>query len=437
MRVVYLAAGAGGMYCGSCLRDNRLVAALRDGGRDVLLVPLYTPLRTDEPDVSTKRVAFGGVNVWLDSAFAPYRRAPSALRRLLDSRPVLQLAGRFSARTAATGLGPLTLAVLRGEEGPQRRELDRLVEHVAELRPRLVNLANLLFVGQAKRLREALGIPILCTLSGEDLFIDQLPAPWRDDALAEIRRRAADVDGFIAVTRYFAERAADYFGLPAECIHHVPLGIHPEPFAAGKVEGLADAGRSERNKIALTIGYFARVAPEKGLHALVDAVLDLHRAGRAVSLRVGGYRPATAAAYFREQWKRLEDGGLAERCEDWGELDLAGKTAFFRGLDVLSVPAVYPEAKGLYVLEAMAAGVPVVQPRAGSFPELVDATGGGLLYDPAEKGALVRALARLIDEPALRCRLAKSGQAAVAQQFTARQMAERTWQVYERYASRS
>jgi glycosyltransferase involved in cell wall biosynthesis len=427
---VYLAAGAGGMYCGSCLRDNRLAATLRAQGRDIVLVPLYTPLRTDEPDVSNARVSFGGINVYLSQVFPAIRFAPAFVRRFFDSGLLLRLAGRLSSRTAARTLGPLTVAVLRGENGPQGAELERLIDTLRELRPDVVNLANLLFIGQARRIHEALGVPVICTLSGEDLFIDQLPPRWRDEAIGEIRRRATDVHAYISVTNYFAARAVDYFGLPAERMHVVPLGVSPEHF-------LANGSNPDRAARPFTIGYFARIAPEKGLDVLVDAFVELCREGRDCRLIIGGYRPETARKYFEGAWQKLVQAGVADRCLDVGEPDLAGKVEFFQSIDVLSVPAVYPEAKGLYVLEAMAAGTPVVQPRTGSFPELVETSGGGLLYDSVGPDGLAPTLARLMDEPGLRARLGKSGQAAVARHFSAAQMAERTWRIYERLASPS
>src|ERR1043165_1330623 len=90
MKIIYLAAGAGGMYCGSCLHDNTLAAALLALGEDVLLVPTYTPLRTDEPNVSIDRVFFGGINVYLQEKSSLFRHTPWWMDRWLDHPALLE-----------------------------------------------------------------------------------------------------------------------------------------------------------------------------------------------------------------------------------------------------------------------------------------------------------------------------------------------------------
>ena len=231
MRVAYLAAGAANMLCGSCLRDNRLAATLIEQGRDVLLIPLYTPLRSDEPSIAGRTVYFGGLNVYLQQVSSLFRRTPRWIDRLLDARPVLRAIGRWSANTRPEALGALTVSVLRGEDGRQRKEVERLTHALRELGPDLINLPNLMFVGLARRLKNELNVPIVCTLSGEDVFLDGLSEPHRSTAMDLIRRRAADVDGFIAVTRYYAAHAAERFGLPRDRVHAVPMGV-PNRIAA-------------------------------------------------------------------------------------------------------------------------------------------------------------------------------------------------------------
>lgn len=114
-------------------------------------------------------------------------------------------------------------------------------------------------------------------------------------------------------------------------------------------------------------------------------------------------------------------------------MDRPGKLEFFQSLDVLSVPTIYRESKGLFVLESLACGVPVVQPRHGSFPELIEATGGGRLYEPGDADALADAIAELMDDPALRAKLGEAGRNAVRASFSDEVMAEETWKVYERF----
>ncbi|MFQ5490925.1 MAG: glycosyltransferase family 4 protein [Phycisphaerae bacterium] len=422
-KVVYLAAGAGGMFCGSCLRDNRLAVTLARQGRDITLLPLYTPLQTDEPDASVGQVYYGGINVYLQQHLALFRHTPRFLDRLLDSPRLLRSLGRFAARTQPEQLGRLTVSVLQGDHGPQRKELDRLIEGLARHQPDLINLPNLLFSGVAGPLKKALGVPVLCTLSGEDFFVDQLPEPFRSQALDLIARGSDHIDGFVAVTRYFGDRAARHFHLPTEKVHHVPMGVPvdsskppatppPEPF---------------------TIGYLARICPEKGLAELADAFVRIRKEGRACRLRVAGYLSPAHQSYWEQVQAGIAEAGFGKDVDDVGQVDLAGKQRFLQSVHVLSVPAVYPEAKGLYVLEALAAGVPVVQPAEGSFVELIEQTGGGLLVPPGDIQALADGLGQLMDDDELRVKLASQGRSAVAEGFSEEVMAQKTWALYSRF----
>src|SRR5437762_1904950 len=107
MNIVQLTPGAAGMYCGGCMRDNALVAALRKLGHDALLLPLYTPLTTDEPDNSAGRVFFGGLNVFLQQKLSLFRVTPRWMDNLLDSPALLRMATRFAVKTAPDELGAL------------------------------------------------------------------------------------------------------------------------------------------------------------------------------------------------------------------------------------------------------------------------------------------------------------------------------------------
>src|ERR671920_2406288 len=128
MKILSITAGAAQMYCGSCLRDNALAAELIRRGHDVLLMPVYTPTLTDEPNVSEPRVLLGGISVYLEQHSALFRRTPRLLDRLWDSKLALKLASRSSIQTSPKMLGELTVSMLRGEEGNQRKELGKLLD---------------------------------------------------------------------------------------------------------------------------------------------------------------------------------------------------------------------------------------------------------------------------------------------------------------------
>ena len=415
------------MYCGTCIHDNTLAAALMKLGCQVALVPTYTPLRTDEEDVSIDRVFYGGINVYLQLKSALFRHTPRLLDRSLDNPTLLKALSRFSASTSAKDLGELTLSVLQGEEGRQKKELDKLVDWLkAEFKPDIVVLTNSMFVGFARRMRQQLGVPVLCALQGEDIFLEDLVEPYKGLALAELRRRAAEVDGFVAPCAYYADFMSDYLQVPAARIDVVELGI--------KLEGHNQAPKRRADRF--TLGYLARICPEKGLHILVEAfgALAQKPQNAHLHLAIAGYLGKGDEAYFSEVQKRLEALGLADRYHYWGEVDRQQKLDFLSGLDVFSVPTVYREPKGLFLLEAMASGVPVVQPRHGAFPQLLEATGGGLLVDEAAAAAVAAGIAQLMEDDALRQRLGNAGQEAVHAHYSEAVMAEKTLTVLRRYA---
>ena len=426
MRVAYLASGAAGMYCGSCLRDNRLAATLIAQGRDVVLMPLYTPLRTDEPDVSRTPVYFGGINVFFAHRFPRWARRFRFLTGVLDSPALLGFAGRFAGKTKASELGALTHSMLQGEDGVLKPELEKLIDGLRPQHLSLVNLPNLMFLGAAATLQRELGVKVVCTLSGEDIFLDALTEPWRSRVFEEIRLRSDHVDAFISVTKYYADHAAEHFNLPRERVHVVPLGISTAAFA-DRIEPSPTPTPTSHP----ILGYLGRICPDKGLHNLVDAWLNVRKAGVTSRLSAAGYLGPQDRAYLREIQQRIDQAGASSDFEYRGELSWNEKIEFLKSLHVFSLPTVYREAKGLPVLEALAAGIPVVQPRHGSFPELVEATGGGLLYDPDRPEELEAAIRKLLDDPELRTRLGREGQLRVRESFSETQMAQRTWKIYE------
>lgn len=429
MRVAYVTAGAAGMYCGSCLHDNTLAGALIRGGHEVTLVPTYTPIRTDETDVSVDRVFYGAINVFLEERFALFRRVPRFVDRWLAGRRLLDWVSRFAVSIDAAKLGRLTHSMLLGEEGHQRKELYRLLDWLRDdIRPEVVHITNSMLLGLAGPLGRELGVPLLCSLQGEDIFLDGLPEPWRARVLATLRAQARHVDAFVTASRYYAEHMAAFLGLPAEGIHVVPLGLALDGHGTGRGPAAAEP---------FVIGYLARLCPEKGLHLLAQAfrLLVAERGRHALRLRVAGWLGERDRAWAEELCRGLERDGLGELVEVVGEVDRAAKLAFLDSLHVLSVPTVYREPKGLYVLEALANGVPVVQPAHGAFPELIERMGGGLLVDPDSPRALADGLGRLIDEPELRRELGRRGREVVWREHGADAEAVQTVALYDRLLS--
>jgi glycosyltransferase involved in cell wall biosynthesis len=426
--IAYLTAGGAGMFCGSCMRDNTLAAALGRLGCDVQLVPLYTPIRTDEQDVSIDRIFFGGINVYLQQKVPGFRYLPGFLVRWLDHPRIINGVARFGIQTSGRQLGKLTLAVLRGDHGPLRGEVERLVDWLAgNVRPQLVNLSNLLIAGCVPAIKRRLDVPVLVTLQGDDLFLEELPEPYQSQARDELRRLAAEVDGFLVFSRYYAEFMADCLQTPRERFHIVPMGI--------KVDDYRAIERSEAAGNRPTVGYLARLCRAKGLHLLTDAFLRLRQLpGTAhARLHVAGWLPATDRKFAEAEFARLRDAGVGDDFRYWGVLERDEKLAFLQSVDVLSVPTTYREPKGIFVLEALASGVPVVQPAHGAFPELLAATGGGVLVPPNDAAQLAQTLHDLLVDHAARLELARQGRERVLGDFNADRMAAATLAVYQSY----
>ncbi|MEZ5355848.1 MAG: glycosyltransferase family 4 protein [Bryobacteraceae bacterium] len=423
MKILSITAGAANMYCGSCLRDNALAGELRRQGHDVILLPLYTPTRTDEANFSHQRVFFGGISIFLEQNVPLFRRTPKFLDWLWDLPGVISLFAGRGVEVDPAQLGALTVSILEGVHGHQRKEIANLTDWLRhEPRPDLVTLPYTLLLSLARPLKEVTGRPVVCTLQGEELFLQGLAEPYRSRALDLVRRQVEDVDAFIAVSHYGARFMAGFLGIPPGKIHTVPLGISLD----GHQRVPRNPGGTRR------IGFLSRIAPEKGLHLLAEAFRILHdRGDRSVVLEAAGYIAPEQRAYLAEVQGKLAGWGLTDRFTYHGELDRAAKLAFLQSLDVMSIPATYDEPKGIPVLEALASAVPVVQPRRGSFPEMIEATGGGLLVEPDSPEALATALAAMLGDTEMARRMGDSGHAAVHARFGIAAMAEATAAVYE------
>ena len=215
MKILSITAGAAGMYCGSCSRDNGLAVELLKRGHDVTLIPLYTPSTTDETNVSRDRVLFGGISIYLQQHLALFRKTPRFLDRLWDWPAVINAFASRSLSTDPKLLGDLMISMLEGDRGVLRKEFAKFLEWIAdEPVPDVVNLPNSLLIGLARPLRDALRRPVCCTLQGEDLFLTGLVEPYRSRALELIRRQVQDVDCFVAVSEWYVSVMSELLRIP-------------------------------------------------------------------------------------------------------------------------------------------------------------------------------------------------------------------------------
>ena len=436
MRIVHVTAGAGGRLCGSCLHDNALVRSLQARGCEAVLLPAYVPTTTDEENVALDRVVMGGVNVWLEQQVPLYRHLPwpldRAVGRLLDSRRLLSWLSGRTGSTRAADLGPLTASTLAGELGHQRKEVEKLARWLAaEMRPDIVHLSNVLLVGLARRVRQLTGAKIVCSLSGEDVFIEQLPADHRARVRGLLRERAADVDHFVALNNRFAEFSAGYLDVSPGRISVVHHGVDPAGFP-DVAPDLAVRRRARNGR--LVVGLLARACPEKGLDQIVRALPELSRT-HDVEVRAAGAEVPAERLYLEHCHTLAADLGVADRFRWLGQVDRGGKLRLLDASDVFTMPTVHPEAKGLPVIEAMAAGVPVVAARHGAFPELLDDERAGLLHAPADPVDLARTIGRLLDDPAHAARCGRHGHALARSRHAPDRMAAGHVAIYERLLS--
>jgi len=427
MKIAFITAGAAGMFCGSCMRDNTLAAALNKLGHEALLIPTYTPIRTDETDVSQHRVFFGGINVYLQQKSRFFRHTPWLLDRLLDFPRLLRWVSRFARRAKYSELGELAVSMLQGTHGKQRKEVAKLTRWLQdEVKPEIVLLTNALLSGVVPDIRKHLGVPVIITLQGDDIFLDALPTKDRQRCMELIRENDRFVDAYISTSFSYANHMAEALGLSRDRIHVVHPGIHLKANLEEPAIRIAPP---------YTIGYFARVCPEKGFHHAIDAFLHLRGTPNAphCKLKVSGWLGEQHRPFYDEQVKKIEAAGLLADFEHTDCPDHASKMAFMQSLDVMTVPTDYHEPKGLYVLEAWENGIPVVVPAHGTFPELIEATGAGVLVTPGNTPALAATLRELLEDHPRRAAMAHAGIRAVRERFSAATMATETLRVLERF----
>ncbi|MEE2675954.1 MAG: glycosyltransferase family 4 protein [Planctomycetota bacterium] len=420
-RIAYLTSGAANMFCGSCLHDNTLARAWNRQGIDALLVPTYTPIRTDEEDVSVDQVFLGGINVYLQQKIFFFRYLPAFLDRFLDSKWLLQKATSRGLEISARALGSLTVSMLKGRNGNQRKEVKRLCSWLSkEINPDVVLLSNLLIGGCISDLKR-LGIPVVVTLQGDDIFLEDLIEPFKQQALSILRRIVPDVSGFLVHSQYYKEYMMSLLEIPAEKVHVVPLGIEVEDVKIAQT----DPTRPR------TIGYMARMSKEKGLHVLVDAFIELKKMPDTadVRLHLAGWRGVTNQTFADEQIGRLKEAGLEHSFIDYGTVDRDGKQVLLSESDLLCVPTTYKEPKGLFALEALAHGVPVVLPEHGAFPEVIRDLGGGRLVPPDDPQALAACWHDLLKDRSALSDLGLQGRKAVLSRRDAETMATKTLEV--------
>ncbi len=353
------------MICGSCLHDNALAKSLIRLGHDCILIPAYTPIRTDDLDVSIDRVFMGGINVYLQQRMPWLGYMPRWMDSFLNQSWIINPLTKNAGKTSPSLLGALTISMLRGTQGRQRKEFRSLLQWLSrDIQPDVMIFTNLLVGGGIPEVKRMGTTQVFVTLQGDDIFLDSLPIKFRTRAIELMRGLVPKIDGFLIHSEDYADRMSSLLQIPSNKIHIVPLGIDTTDFR--------EIGRAVTPPESFSIGYLARMAPEKGLHRLVDAFIAIaHRPeARHTKLKLAGWMGPQHTEFWEEQKAKLNRSGLNDRWEYLGSIDRGEKAKFLSSIHLFCVPTTYTEPKGLFLLEAIAAGVPYVQPDHGAFPEL-------------------------------------------------------------------
>jgi len=425
MNIMHIIPGSGGsFYCGNCLRDSKYVEALRKSDHKVVKLPMYLPLFADEHDLSREiPVFYGAISIYLKQQFPVFRKAPRWFDRALNSKPMLKLASRFAGSTRAKGLEEMTVSMLLGEEGQQKEELQTMVDWIVEnCSPDVIHLSNALLLGLAHQLRERLKVPVICSLQDEDVWVDVMKPSAAESVWKLMSKKADHVDAFISVSEFYAGVMKEKMYLPADKVASVHIGVDPADYT------FKPASEKKRN-----IGYVSRMCHENGLDILVDAFILLKKKEgfEDVNLVLTGGSTGDDRKYLSDLRQRIRENGLHDQVEFHEDFEEQGLREYFEKVSLVSVPVRNGEAFGIYLLECMVSGIPVVQPALGAFPEIVELAGGGVIYPENTPEELATALAELLSDPEKMERLSRAGREGVEKHFHIDVQAERMLKVYK------
>jgi glycosyltransferase involved in cell wall biosynthesis len=425
MKIVYLITGSGGsFYCGNCYRDMIYLRSIRKvPGTIASAIPLYLP-----PDGTTvengldKNVFFGAISMYLREKVSFLKNMPVFMDKIVDSPPMLKMAAKRAGTTRTEGLEDMTLNMIKGENAFPDKELQRLVDYITkDGKPDIIHLSNALIIGLAHQIKKKIDVKIVCSLLNEDDWIDEMAEPWQSGAWDLIAKEAGNVDAFLTPSKYYKDHFISKTGISGANIHVVPLGIDP-----------ADLVNIEKKHNWPAVGYFCRINSQNGFDKLVDAFIELKLGNTlpGLTLHISGGYTGDDKSFIQEQIRKVKEKGLKSSIKIYPEFQGNSKQEFFSNIDVMCVPVRKHDGYGLYILEANAAGVPVVQPATGAFPEIVEKTGGGITYFPDSAGELSRSLAEFLNQKDLITDMGKRGKEKVLSELSLEKMSEGLSRVY-------
>jgi glycosyltransferase involved in cell wall biosynthesis len=430
MNIVYLITGSGGsFYCGNCYRDMLYIKAIRKvPGIKASAIPLYLPPDTSGFDAGfetgfDKNVFFGAISLYLREKVPFLRKMPAALDKIVNSAPMLRIAARQAGTTRTEGLENLTLNMIKGDNPLREHEVDRMVNYLLkDSKPDCIHLSNALIIGLARQLKSRLNCKIICSLQNEDDWINEMVEPFQSMAWKMIGEESLNVDAFVSPSQYYKDLFISKTGVIGDNIWVVPSGIESP---------VVPATRNSDHEPAL--GYYCRINDMNGFDKLVDAFIDIKLLDRihGLSLHVSGGFTSDDQPFINKQLKKIHKSGLKDHVRIYDEFQGPTKEEFFSNIDAMSVPVRKYDAYGLYILEANAAGVPVIQPATGAFPEILEKTGGGILYSPDNKGELAAGIIKLFENKKLMQDLGETGRNNVRKKLTLEEMSVGLAKMYE------
>lgn len=385
-------------------------------------IPMYLPLFADEHDITDIPVFYGAISIYLKQVYPIFRKAPKWFDRMLNSKPMMKLAASMSGSTRAKGLEEMTISMLLGEEGKQKEELERMVDWIAEhCQPDIIHISNALLLGLAHHIKQKINVPVFCSLQDEDVWVDAMQPSFRDKVWKLMHEKAKDVDTFIAVSKYYAGVMEKRMDIPVEKVEHIYLGVAPEDYT------YRNSSEKPRN-----IGYISRMCYENGFDIAVDAFIELKKSPgfEDVKFIATGGSTGDDKKYIRELKEKVKQYNLEQDVQFHDDFEGEGRSAFFDKVSMVSVPVRNGEAFGMYLLEAMASGVPVVQPALGAFPEIVEVSKGGVNYQPNTPEELAKAWKHLLENKQELGQLSNQARKGVEGKFNIHQHAQEMVEAY-------
>jgi len=426
MKIVFVVPGfEGTFYCQNCIRDIDLIEGFRNNNYDAILAPVYMPSRLNNSLEAETPVFFGAVNVYLREKLPFYNLVPKFLRKILDSRKLLNWISKKSDSTDPKGLEEMTLSVMKGDEGKHHQDLKKMIDWLKnDIKPDIVHVSNLLLTGIAVQIKKELGIKVFVSLQDENTWIDLMDMNYQKKIWDVVYQSSSYVDSFISVSQYYKDFVMEKTSLPSDKINVSWVGVPSKNFVSNKPSFDPPI-----------IGFISRISKSLGFDILLDAFIELKKLVeyKDLRLRVTGGMSSYDKPFIKEQFKKIKKHNLSSFIEWEADLFKTDMPAFFKGLTVVSVPAPNGEAFGLFQLQALASGIPLVLPAKGAFSEVIAATKGGVTFESVTVAELSKTLNSLLSNPEKVYSLSTSGLKSIEEKFSIDQSVKRLLNIYSKY----